>query len=87
MNVIIVSTTLIMLAVLVAFLHAFKAKKLLYLPLIVALLLFSIGFSLRLTAKQSLVDIGFFLTEASYLFATIIFAAALVMGQEKYWGG
>jgi len=52
---------------------------------IVPLLVFSLGFILRLSIKPSLVDIGFFLTEFSGLFTSVLFAVCLLLGQLKYW--
>lgn len=57
----------------------------LYYPLLIAIALFSTGFSLRLSNNQPVIDIGFFMTEISHLFVYALFTAALILGQEKYW--
>lgn len=53
--------------------------------LIVPLLGYSVGFCLRLTGKQYFVDLGFFLTDFSALFFTVLFVSFLFLGQLKYW--
>ena len=53
--------------------------------LYLCLALYAVGFALRLTGTQTLIDFGYFLTEGSHLFATLVFTAALILGQEKYW--
>jgi hypothetical protein len=53
--------------------------------LFLALIIFSIGFSLRLTDQEKLVGFGFFMTEISFLFVNVLFTAALLLGQLKYW--
>lgn len=55
------------------------------LPLLAPLLTFSIGFGLRLSGKSYLVDLGFFLTDFSTLFVSVLFTAFLFFGQLKYW--
>ena len=52
---------------------------------IIPLLFFSLGFVLRMSAKPLIVDLGFFLTEFSSLFVSILFAMCLLLGQLKYW--
>lgn len=53
--------------------------------LLLPLLLFSLGFVLRLSQNKSLIDLGYFLTEFSTLFVTVLFTAFLFLGQLKYW--
>ena len=67
------------------FLRDFGIKKEKVLIFIVPLLTFTIGFSLRLTHNQSLIDLGFFFTELSTIFVTILFTLCLYLGQVKYW--
>lgn len=55
--------------------------------LLFPLFIFSLGFILRLTGKQGLVDLGYFLTEFSVLFVTVLFTLFLFLGQLKYWKG
>lgn len=54
--------------------------------LTIPLLIYSIGFCLRLAGKQYLIDLGFFLTDISALFFTALFVSFLFLGQLKYWG-
>lgn len=53
--------------------------------LLFPLLLFSLGFVLRLSQNKPLIDLGYFLTEFSTLFVTVLFTAFLFLGQMKYW--
>ncbi len=53
--------------------------------LVIPLVIFSLGFSLRLSGKTALVDLGFCLTEFSSLFVSVLFTAFLFLGQLKYW--
>ena len=66
-------------------LHAFPATKRLFIPMFATLAMFSIGFALRLFSEQSVVDIGFYFTDISFLFVNIMFTSALILGQHKYW--
>ena len=63
------------------FLHA----KILWL-LAVPLLVFTIGFLLRLSNMQPLIDIGYYFTDVSYLVLAAIYTTALYLGQLKYHG-
>lgn len=47
--------------------------------------LFSLGFIMRLSKKELIIDCGFFLTEISFLLIYSIFAITFVLGQIKYW--
>jgi hypothetical protein len=47
--------------------------------------LFTLGFSLRLSGLQPAVDLGFFMTDFSFLFTYLVFASSFVLGQLKYW--
>ena len=46
---------------------------------------FVIGFTLRLSGNQELVDIGYFFTEFTTLFVTVLFSLCIYFGQIKYW--
>jgi len=48
-------------------------------------LIFTIGFSLRLSKNQNIIDMGYFMTDISFLFIEILFTIALILGQMKYW--
>jgi len=52
---------------------------------IAPLLVFCLGFVLRLSTRPPMVDLGFFLTEFSGLFISVLFAACLLLGQLRYW--
>jgi len=75
----------ISLILLMKFLGNFKVKKLTLEILTFPLLVFALGFALRLTDQKELIDTGFFLTDYSSLFVYLLFAACLVLGQLKYW--
>lgn len=53
---------------------------------IAPLLIFCLGFGMRLSAAPKMVDLGFFFTEFSGLFVSVLFAVCLMLGQLKYWG-
>ena len=67
------------------FLKNFNLSEKIIAMLLFPLLLFSFGFALRLSGSKEMIDIGFFFTEFRFLFVYLIFAAALVLGQIKYW--
>ena len=67
------------------FLSQFATKKAAFYPLFLVLFMFSTGFAFRLSNNKPLVDFGFFFTEISYLFTYVLFTAALILGQKKYW--
>ena len=79
------AVTAILVALLNNFLAQFKVNRKSFYPLYFVLLLFAIGFAFRMAESKSAVDFGFFLTEVSYLFVYVLFTAALILGQEKYW--
>ncbi len=54
--------------------------------LIPPLAMLTLGYYLRLSGHQPAVDIGFFLTDGSFLFTYLLFALFLLLGQLKYWG-
>lgn len=47
--------------------------------------LFCLGFALRMTGIPYYIDRGYLLTETSASLATLLFVAALFLGQKKYW--
>jgi hypothetical protein len=49
-------------------------------------ILFSMGFLLRLSINAELADIGFFLTEFSFVLIYTLFTISFFIGQIKYWG-
>jgi hypothetical protein len=67
------------------FLSRFKVKKSVVLTILFPLAVFTAGFSLRLTGAREIVDMGFFLTDFSFLFTYLLFASSFVLGQLKYW--
>lgn len=46
--------------------------------------LFSAGFLLRLNANKQLIDIGYYLTDFSFLLSYLIIGTAALLGQAKY---
>jgi len=49
------------------------------------ILVFGLGFVLRLSEKKELIDLGYFLTGFAALFLSTLFAIFLFLGQLKYW--
>lgn len=49
------------------------------------LVIFVFGFILRLSGNQNLIDLGFFFTDSTVFFITLLFTPALFLGQIKYW--
>lgn len=72
-------------ALILLFFKAFTKSRQLSSLLITPILVFSIGFLMRLSERKEIVDAGFFLTESSVLFVSVIFTGALILGQLKYW--
>ena len=68
----------------VLILKKFRRLDLLF-YMIVPLFLFVLGFYLRLQKDAGAVDMGFFFTEISGIFLTMLFVIALLLGQIKYW--
>jgi hypothetical protein len=66
------------------FLRAFRAPKI-FVVSVFPLALFSFGFALRLRGEKEVVDLGFFFTDFAFLFTYVLFAAALLLGQIRYW--
>ncbi|MBI3036351.1 hypothetical protein HYY73_01145 [Candidatus Woesearchaeota archaeon] len=75
----------LLIAVLNGFLSQFKTSRKGLYPLYIAMPLFAAGFAMRLAENKSVIDFGFFLTEVSYLFVYVLFTAALILGQKRYW--
>ncbi len=85
-NIILISCTLILTIILLYFfVNQFKINKQLIIPLIAILSIFSLGFLLRLSNITKLIDIGYFFTEFSHIFGTVMFATVLIIGQSKYY--
>jgi hypothetical protein len=66
-------------------LRRFVTSWQLVLPFLVLPLVYSLGYALRLTYHPFFVDLGYYLTDMSYFFVTLLFTTALFMGQFKYW--
>ena len=81
----IVFVLVLVIALLNGFIGHFKAEKKLFYSLFLLLVLFTAGFSLRLSSNSDVVDLGFFFTEMSQFFTTVLFTAALILGQIRYW--
>lgn len=48
-------------------------------------LLFLVGFILRLSDAKEYVDVGFFFTEYAFLYGSVLLWFAMLAGQIKYW--
>ncbi|HUW21333.1 MAG TPA: hypothetical protein VMW41_01560 [Candidatus Bathyarchaeia archaeon] len=66
-------------------LRDFKVSRKKAVYFLLPLLVYSAGFSLRLTGDKSLIDLGFFFTDFSTIFVTVLFSLCLYLGQLKYW--
>lgn len=75
----------IVLVVLFLFLKRYRTRLIDFFPLFLVFLFFAVGFVFRLSGKQTFIDFGYFLTEISYLFVYVLFTAALILGEKKYW--
>jgi len=69
----------------VLLLRKFKQSLKMALFFVIPLFVFSLGFIFRLSESSWVVDLGFFLTEFSGLFVSILFSVCLSLGQLKYW--
>lgn len=49
------------------------------------LLIYSFGYILRLSGDKPLVDLGFYMTDYSFMFVYTIFAVSILLGQLRYW--
>jgi len=65
--------------------HLFLKTDGLLLIFFLPLMIFVLGFALRLSRNQSLVDLGFFFTDSAAFFVTLLFTLALILGQVKFW--
>ena len=72
-------------ALLLLVLRKFSLRPFLIGTVVFPLLLFPIGFSLRLSGIPEQVDMGFFFTEFSFLFVYLVFALSFLLGQVRYW--
>lgn len=80
-----VTITTIVFGILIAIIaKEYKTRLKHFMPVFALLLCFSLGFMLRLSQEQSMIDLGFFFTEMSGIFGTILFTSALLLGQMKY---
>lgn len=80
---------LILLGIFVALLNFlladFEVKKRKLLVFAFPLLTYVVGFTLRLSGNKEFIDLGYFFTEFSTIFVTILFSLCLYLGQIKYW--
>jgi hypothetical protein len=60
-------------------------RKDLFIYGLIPIFIFVVGFILRLSNDGVIIDAGFFMTEISYIFLTILWVLALILGQLKYW--
>ena len=63
----------------------FRLKARMTVLFIPVLVIFSVGYILRLNLNLDLINLGFYLTDFTSFFASILFAAFLFLGQLKYW--
>ncbi|HLC77455.1 MAG TPA: hypothetical protein VJH04_04600 [archaeon] len=78
-------TLLIASILLVSFLRRFSTIKQLYCLVLLPLMLFFMGFSMRLSGERDFIDLGYFFTDFSFLYVYLIFALSFLLGQVKYW--
>ena len=60
-------------------------RKDLFPYLCLPLVLFTMGFTMRLASTKEIVDLGFFFTEISSIWLYALFVLALLLGQIRYW--
>ena len=63
----------------------FKVKKRRFVVFVFPLLAYVVGFTFRLSGNKELIDLGYFFTEFSTIFVTILFSLCMYLGQIKYW--
>jgi hypothetical protein len=63
----------------------FKVKKRRLVVFVFPLLTYVMGFTLRLSDAKDLIDLGYFFTEFSTIFVTILFSLCMYLGQIRYW--
>ncbi len=73
------------LVLVLSFFRAFGIKKKYVLTMLFPMFIFTAGFSLRLTGVQKWIDMGFYLTDFTYVYIYILFTASFMLGQIKYW--
>jgi hypothetical protein len=83
----VIQITIVIIAIFLftSLLKIFNIKRSIYYVVIFPICLFSVGFSLRVSEIQKLIDVGFFMTDFSFLFIYSVTALALTLGQLKYW--
>jgi len=69
---------------LVLILRKFERKGLMAYFLL-PLVLFVIGFTMRLNSNSEIIDMGFFFTEISNVWLYVLFTLFLLLGQIRYW--
>jgi hypothetical protein len=52
---------------------------------IVPLIIYSVGFVLRVNHNIDVVNLGYYLTDFTGLFVTVLFTSFLLFGQLKFW--
>jgi len=70
---------------LILFFRKFKKEIAIPIVLTMPIIVFALGYSLRLGGNKPAIDLGYFLTDSSYIFIYSLFTSALVIGQIKFW--
>lgn len=52
---------------------------------LIPLIIFCLGFILRLTKVEDIISLGYFLTDFTSLFIYVLFAITFLLGQIHYW--
>ncbi|OGG06159.1 hypothetical protein A2872_04285 [Candidatus Gottesmanbacteria bacterium RIFCSPHIGHO2_01_FULL_42_12] len=81
----ILALVIIYCAVIFYFCKRFQDGLSLPLILMFPIIIFSLGFALRLTNNKTIIDVGYFVTDSSSAFISILFTGAIILGQLKYW--
>ena len=66
-------------------LDRFVHQKKIFIPLLFLPFIFGCGYALRFSKIDAVVDVGYFLTDMSFLSTNLVFASALLLGQKKYY--
>jgi cyanate permease len=85
-QILVVAITLVLFSFLIsALFKKFGRERKMVAFFVIPLFVFCLGFIFRMSKNQSIVDLGFFLTDFSGLFISTLFATCILLGQLKYW--
>jgi len=56
-----------------------------YIYFIVPIFMYGLGFIMRLSDNEKLINLGYFFTEGTFVVIYIVFSISFLLGQLKYW--